>query len=213
MQLERPAVFTELPPAPAIQQGVEQLYHRYLPVVARVCRPILRRPDLVEDAIQEVFFHLLVRDATGRPIPDPTGWFVRVARHQALLIVRRESARVRHEALYAADRALVSSPEDDPSWRAPAKELLAFLLASAKLRPCQRHALDLYRHGLTHAEIARVLGLSQSAVGGRIARALDHLRSKYRGSTRGSPHLGHPSGGPRSRGLATKSAPRGGSSR
>jgi RNA polymerase sigma-70 factor (ECF subfamily) len=177
---------------PSGEPPFEQLYDRYSAVVARVCGSILRRHDLVEDAIQEVFVRLWKRDGPGPALSDPAGWLVQVARRQALLIVRRESTRARHETRWTAERGPLVTTEDGSSRLASAPVLLEFLLASAALRPCQRHALDLYRHGWTQAEIAAYLDLSPSAVQGRIARGIEHLRQRSSGSARDPLAGAHP---------------------
>ncbi len=53
------------------------LIEKYLPIVTRVCRAHLSRPDQVDDAAQETFIQFLLADRER--IANPEAWLVAVA--------------------------------------------------------------------------------------------------------------------------------------
>jgi RNA polymerase sigma-70 factor (ECF subfamily) len=133
---------------------------------------------IAEDAVQEAFAEAL-RAWPRDGVPDkPGGWVVAVARNRALDRLRRESARpgkelaaVLHDHLAAADAAEVHPVRDD--------ELrMMFTCAHPALDGASRLALTLRLiSGLTVPEIARALLQSEAAVGQRITRAKNKIRS------------------------------------
>src|SRR4051794_10889248 len=133
---------------------------------------------VAEDAVQEAFAEAL-RAWPRNGMPDkPGGWVVAVARNRALDRLRRESARpgkelaaVLYDHLAAADAAEVHPVRDD--------ELrMMFTCAHPALDGASRLALTLRLiSGLTVPEIARALLQSEAAVGQRITRAKNKIRS------------------------------------
>ena len=134
--------------------------------------------DVAEDAVQEAFAEALrvwVRDGA----PDrPGGWIVTVARNRALDRFRRESNRAGKE-LAAVTEGDGTRMEGEDVHPVRDDELrMMFTCAHPALDAASQLALTLRLiSGLTVGEIARALLQSEVAVGQRITRAKNKIRS------------------------------------
>jgi len=157
-----------------------QLVDRYGPLVLGVCRRALHHEQDAEDAFQATFC-LLAEKASDIRQPDSlAAWLVGVARKVAM---RAHSQRSRkRETSLASDMECVfdSSLQEQES---PLQELarrheLALLDEELCLLPSeQQAALTLvYLEGLSARETAEQLGISPSAVEGRVKRGRKSLR-------------------------------------
>ena len=134
--------------------------------------------DVAEDAVQEAFAEALrvwVRDG----VPDrPGGWIVTVARNRALDRFRRESTRAGKElaAVTEADGTRMEGGDVHPVRDDELR--MMFTCAHPALDAASQLALTLRLiSGLTVGEIARALLQSEAAVGQRITRAKNKIRS------------------------------------
>lgn len=133
---------------------------------------------VAEDAVQEAFEESL-RTWPRDGVPDnPAGWVTRVARNRALDRLRREAVRsekeqaaVVNDNLARLDAAPLHPVRDD--------ELrMMFTCAHPALDRASQLALTLRLiSGLNVAEIARALLQSEAAVGQRITRAKNKIRT------------------------------------
>ena len=133
---------------------------------------------VAEDAVQDAFAEALRTWPRDGVPANAGGWIVTVARNRALDRLRRESTRPERELAAVADqnwarldREAVQPVRDD--------ELrMMFTCAHPALDPASRLALTLRLiSGLTVPEIARALLQSDAAVGQRITRAKNKIRS------------------------------------
>lgn len=142
--------------------------------------------DLAEDALQETWLRLASMrastDGGADGIRDRQAFILRVACNIAVDLARRER---RHATHCVSDEALLLAAADSypsPEAFAVDRDQLRFLiLALARLPPKPRAALLMNRcDGLTHAEIARRLKVSESMVAKYLAQALRHCRDHFR---------------------------------
>jgi RNA polymerase sigma-70 factor (ECF subfamily) len=144
----------------------------------RLCRFVYRyvgSREEAEDVVQEVFLAIWERgyEWEGR---DPLPFLYKAAHNRAI-------SRARHESVHERWQ-LRASTTDEPTATTVDTELaeseLADALACAIERlpeRCRRVFTMSREQGLSHAEIARVLGLSQKTVESHIWRALTYLRA------------------------------------
>src|SRR5207249_11548982 len=92
------------------------LVRRHGPLVLSACRQVLREEADVEDVFQATFLVLLHKAASIRRGQALGAWLFRVARRLALK-ARSDHARRRQGEGRAAERAVPTTPADDPSWR------------------------------------------------------------------------------------------------
>jgi len=128
-----------------------------------------------DDATQELFLRLpgAVRGFTGGPSSFP-GWIRRVAVRQTLMLMR--TSRRRREVDVGEVTTLVA-PTDDAASR------LTIEAALARLSTDHRTVFLLKEvEGLSHAEIAELVGISVANSEVRLHRARRELRDMLRGS-------------------------------
>ncbi|MDN5852465.1 MAG: sigma-70 family RNA polymerase sigma factor [Actinomycetia bacterium] len=151
-----------------MSQPFEQIVAEYGPTVLRVCRAVLG-PDDADDAWTETFI------AAMRAYPElPEGsnvqaWLVTIAKRKA---IDQHRARARNPVPVdqITDRAGTESPErDDALWE-----------ALASLPRKQREAIAYhYVVGMPYAEVAGLLGNTESAARRAAADGMKTLRVTY----------------------------------
>ena len=130
--------------------------------------------DIAEDAVQDALLAAAQQWPT-HGIPDyPRGWLIRVGYRRMVDQLRAEQLRQRRE-YQLASQPTPASPQE------PAADdslTLLFLCCHPILSPVSQVALTLRAvGGLTTAEIAHAYGVSEVAMGQRISRAKQQIRS------------------------------------
>lgn len=126
---------------------------------------------LAEDAVQDAALVALTAWTRDGPPPNPRAWLMTAARRQAIDRIRRESRRPDKER--EAMRMLADEP-DPPTATAVHDDLLrlVFTCCHPSLAPEAQVALSLRTLcGLTTAEVARALLVSESTMARRLTRA------------------------------------------
>ena len=158
----------------AVSPDVATLYIRYGASVLRRARQILRSTEAAEEILQEVFTRLVAQPELLRDMSAPSTFLyvattnaclnrLRDQRNRERLIDRQmppsQDARVPGSS---ADRAIVLDLLD----KLPAEQASAFIYC--------------YLDGMSHAEIADVLGCSRRHVGNLIDRVQTRARQLVR---------------------------------
>ncbi len=135
--------------------------------------------ERAQDVMQDTYLRLLEsesRQGEGMQVRDSRAFIYRVAGNLAIDAVRREQ---RSREVGAPDDS-VPDAGPGPEQRAQASDRLRRLDEALRELPGNcRLALLMFRvDGLSHAQIARRLGVSQSMVAKYIGRALQHCRSR-----------------------------------
>jgi RNA polymerase sigma-70 factor (ECF subfamily) len=158
----------------ALQAQVAQLFEESREDVYRYLMTLGLDPGRAQESVQEVFLRLYVALKKGEQIQNPRGWIFRVAHNYGLKV------RARHAAEAAFDPNLESwlassshSPEHDLLER---ERLLHFHRAVEGLSEQQKRCLFLRMEGLRYPEIGSAMGISASAVGEFLRRAMVRLR-------------------------------------
>lgn len=137
-------------------------YEAYSTGVYRFSLSILKDPQLAEDVLQETFLRLL----TKHSLPDPgkeQAWLYKVARNLCYDHLRRRKK----------EQAETSAPA------ASLCQEFEFLCLIAPLSDTEQQILSLrFIGGLTHKEIAQVLGLTVHGAKKRYERAIGKLRKE-----------------------------------
>ena len=130
--------------------------------------------DIAEDAVQEALL-AAAQQWPNHGIPDhPRGWLIRVGYRRMIDQLRAEQLRQRREYQLASQPtpASLEEPVVDDSLT------LLFLCCHPILTPVSQVALTLRAvGGLTTAEIAHAYGVSDVAMGQRISRAKQQIKS------------------------------------
>jgi RNA polymerase sigma factor (sigma-70 family) len=130
--------------------------------------------DIAEDAVQEALL-AAAQQWPNHGIPDhPRGWLIRVGYRRMIDQLRAEQLRQRREYQLASQPtpASLEEPVADDSLT------LLFLCCHPILTPVSQVALTLRAvGGLTTTEIAHAYGVSEVAMGQRISRAKQQIKS------------------------------------
>jgi RNA polymerase sigma-70 factor (ECF subfamily) len=157
-----------------LQDQVAQLFQEARDDVYRYLLSLGLYPPQAQEGAQEVFLRLYVTLKKGEDIQNPRAWIFRVAHNLGLKIRARQSS----QAPFDADLEYkLSSPELNPEESLIDREQsVRFHRAIERLSEQQKRCLFLRLEGLRYPEIGSVLGISASAVGEFLRRAISRLK-------------------------------------
>jgi RNA polymerase sigma-70 factor, ECF subfamily len=168
------ALVEPLPPMATSQtEGFAALYERTFPRVYAYVASLLRDRAAAEDVTSQAFERAYRKRRSYRPgRGSMDAWLFGIARNAALDELRRR----RRHAGFQGDPEDDSAPAlDDHAELALRRQAVRAALASLDGRERDLVALK-FAGGLSNAEIGRVLGMSESAVGTRLHRTITKLR-------------------------------------
>jgi RNA polymerase sigma-70 factor (ECF subfamily) len=144
----------------------EEVYSGHVQAVFRFALSVVGRREVAEDLTSDAFLALW-RNFDGIDQSQLPGWLIAVVRNRARDWWRHQQVEQRH----------MTQASDPPAIQPPLEE---WILESADLKPIHRTCLMLrYIHGMTRAEIAAKLSLSETQVKGYLQYALALLRKTY----------------------------------
>jgi len=160
--------------ASALQDQVAQLFLEARDDVYRYLLSLGLYPPQAQEGAQEVFLRLYATLKKGENIQNPRAWIFRVAHNLGLKI----RARQNNQAPFDPDlEAQIAAPALNPEQSLIEREQsLRFHNAVQRLSEQQRRCLSLRMEGLRYPEIGSVLGISASAVGEFLRRAIARLK-------------------------------------
>ena len=157
-----------------LQDQVAQLFQEVRDDVYRYLLSLGLHPPQAQEATQEVFLRLYVTLKKGEDIQNPRGWIFRVAHNLGLKIRARQNSEEPYDPelglRYAAQQ---ETPESELIDR---QRMSRFHSALESLSEQQRRCLFLRMEGLRYPEIGSALGISASAVGEFLRRAMVRLK-------------------------------------
>jgi len=133
--------------------------------------------QLAEDVAQETFLRLHQAACTYRPEARFTTWLYRIVYNLSI-----DQQRKRANAPVSLE-SVQGEPQDTSGTQSMEREELAAIVqrAISQLPERQRRVILLHRYEeLSHTDIARVTGWSQSAVESLLVRAYAHLREELK---------------------------------
>jgi RNA polymerase sigma-70 factor (ECF subfamily) len=152
---------------------MRHLFGRYRVSVYRFVRRILRRDDLVDDVVADVFFEVWKRAGAFEGRSTVITWILGIARFKALSALRQRS----YAALDDATIENTVDPADDPAAAFERDDTASALRSAiAALAPLHAEVVDLiYYHGRTLGEVAEILGIPENTVKTRVFAARKKL--------------------------------------
>jgi RNA polymerase sigma factor (sigma-70 family) len=149
--------------------AIEGLYRSHGHIVLRRARAILGCEADAQEALQEVFASLLRAPHSLRNAASVVGWLYQTTTHFCLNLLRnrRTGARLLDESVMTALAPASSA----------GGEALSELRRILSRLPGEVAAAAVYHHldGMTHAEVAAILGCSRRKVGYLLERAQQSL--------------------------------------
>ena len=158
----------------------EILMRRYNQRLFRVARGIVRDHGEAEDVLQQAYLNAYTHLHQYGHRGSFAGWLTRIAVREAFAGHRRRAAAAVHEpAGWDGECAHIASASPDPEQATLSSELRRGLQASVDALDETYRAVFVLREveGLTTAETAEALGLSEDVVKTRLHRARTKLRS------------------------------------
>lgn len=158
----------------ALQDQVAQLFQEAREDVYRYLLNLGLFPPQAQEGAQEVFLRLYAALKKGEQIQSPRAWVFRVAHNLGLKIRARQSSQAPFEADLEAS---IAGAEADPEQSLLEREkAIRFHKAVQSLSEQQQRCLLLRLEGLRYPEIGSALGISPSAVGEFLRRAISRLK-------------------------------------
>src|SRR6202163_439038 len=157
-----------------LQDRVAQLFEEARDDVYRYLLSLGLYPPQAQEGAQEVFLRLYVTLKKGEEIQNPRAWIFRVAHNLGLKIRSRQSSQVPFDPDLAA--RLAGSAIDPEQSLLDRERAMNFHNAIQRLSEQQRRCLFLRLEGLRYPEIGSALGISASAVGEFLRRAMVRLK-------------------------------------
>lgn len=162
----------------AWHRALEYLVQTYQHAVVGFCTTMLGSVELGEEVAQDVFLAAYKAMPHFRQQASIRTWLFAIARKQCLKMLRNSGRRRRieqeHQEAIAAEahREAPVLPAEDPEVR------LQLVKQSLDALDANDRALLLMRYdtGLLLAEVATIIGISETSVRRRLARALQRLR-------------------------------------
>jgi RNA polymerase sigma-70 factor, ECF subfamily len=167
------ALVERIPVVTADTETFAALYERTFPRVYAYVASLLRDRAAAEDVTAQAFERAYRKQAGYKPRRGSReAWLFGIARNAALDELRRRKRRARLETEPADD---VAPDADEAVELALQRETVRAALGVLDGRERDLLALK-FSAGLSNAEIARVLGVSETAAGTRLHRTLTKLR-------------------------------------
>lgn len=156
---------------------VEHLYQTHSRELHGFARRRVGRQE-AEDVVQDAYLHLLQKGGAAT-LEHPRAYLFRIAANLAIDSLRKTKTRLRYvdgETELSPFATASAAPEATAE---RAIEFRRFEASLAELPPrCSEVFLLTLIDGLTHAEVARRLGMSVRTVDRHIVKALDHVRHR-----------------------------------
>lgn len=151
----------------------EELYRRYRPRLARFLSNLLRRPQMVEEVLNDTMMVVWNRPDSFNGASRLSTWIFAIAYRKALKARHREDEPI--EDAHAHERV---SPDAGPDHQVSQQRVQRALFgAIGQLSPDHRAVVDLtYFHGADYREIAEIMDCPVDTVKTRMFHARRHLK-------------------------------------
>ncbi len=160
-----------------LQDQVAQLFVESRQDVYRYLLTLGLRPSRAQEAAQEVFLRLYATLTRGEHIENPRAWIFRVAHNYGLRVRARQASEETFDpGLETRLAGQSGNPEHDLLEH---ERMMRFHRAVEGLSERQKGCLFLRLEGLRYPEIGSALGISASAVGEFLRRAISRLREAH----------------------------------
>lgn len=154
-------------------EAFRRIFDRYYPLVYRLAHRITRRPELAEEAANDALFEVWRTAGRFRGESKVATWIYGISYFKALKTLHRRDDPV--EDMETAEEEI--DPADGPAEILEGRRLRGSVRSAlGALTEAHRLVLEMsFFHGLTYAEIGRILGCPENTVKTRIFHAKKKL--------------------------------------
>jgi RNA polymerase sigma factor (sigma-70 family) len=154
--------------------ALAELFRQHHGELVRLATMIVRSRETAEDVVQDVFAGVQARSAREAQLEAPLPYLRAAVLNRCRSVLRRQVLAQRFRLLRDVDYGLAQLSAEADAIRAEERHQVLAALASLPAR--RREVLVLrYYLGLSEAEIARTLGISQGSVKSAAARGIAAL--------------------------------------
>jgi len=159
----------------SLRDRVSELFVEARDDVYRYLLTLGLEPARAQEAAQEVFLRLYATMRKGEAIENPRAWIFRVAHNYGLKV---RAKQINERAFDPQMEESLASPSQSPESALLERErMIRFHRAVEGLSEQQKRCLFLRLEGLRYPEIGSALGISASAVGEFLRRAVLRLKA------------------------------------
>ena len=152
-----------------------RLLEQYGPAIRRLCAAYMASPGDREDLAQEIALALWTALPRFRGAASERTWLYRIAHNVALTYVHKNRRHARPLDFGEGVLETLPAAGDVEGQAARAEQQRRLLAAVSRLPPADRRLVLRYLEGLTGAEMALVLGISEANVATRLSRLRKEL--------------------------------------
>jgi RNA polymerase sigma-70 factor (ECF subfamily) len=162
------------------RRAFEDLYRSYHPRLTRFLFNLLRRPQLVEEVLNDAMLVVWKRPGAYNGTSRASTWIFGIAYRKALKALKRND-----DPIEDPNPELRQSEEASPEEQAGKRQVReALARAIGELSRDHRTVVDLaYFHGVGYREIAQIMGCPVDTVKTRMHHARRHLKRIVAGSS------------------------------
>lgn len=154
---------------------LDELYRRFAPRIYSRCLFILADEEEALDAVHDIFLKLKRKMPSFRGDSEVMTWIYRIATNHCLNRLR--SRKAYNRAVERLSRDPTFKHEDDAIAKAEKRDLIIRLCRGIHRRKVQM-IFHRYYDEMNHAEIARIMGISERAVRKALKSFLDKAGSR-----------------------------------
>jgi RNA polymerase sigma factor (sigma-70 family) len=161
---------------PDLQEAFQIRMEQHKKILYKVCNVYCRDRDSREDLAQEITFQLWRSFGKFDERCRFSTWMYRIALNVAISFYRREGARTR--IVVSDEQHLLQAAGKEERQPEEVRVLYEFI---AELDPLSKALILLYLDGNTCAEIAAIMGITETNVSTRISRLRNRMKQEFSG--------------------------------
>jgi len=158
-----------------VKPSIEQIIKDYSSSLFKICLGYSRTYEEAQDLLQDVFVSIWKGLESFREESHIKTWLYRVTVNTCLLRLRKKS--IKTIPLDSIDKSWISN-DQNANKQSNAFDILHQLIQ--KLPSKDKSIILLYLEGLTHKDIANIIGITDNYVGVKINRIKQHLSNKIK---------------------------------
>lgn len=159
------------------KQALEQIYKRYYPLLLNYGCRLSHNQELVQDCIQNLFLKLMSKSRNLSDTPSVKGYLLKAFRNSLLDSLEKEEKHREFLFIDEMPETLHKTTEEESALK---EDISNLSLAYQALTDKQKEVLYLfYIKGVSHKEIADILGINYQSSKNRLSQSLVQLRRLF----------------------------------
>jgi RNA polymerase sigma-70 factor (ECF subfamily) len=157
------------------RQDFQNIIEQHKGIFYKIARAYCANEDDRQDLIQEMMIQVWQSNHRYNGQFKISTWLYRISLNVAITFYRKNTTRANNHTLL--DEQTEQIPTDDKT--ADERQLVLLEKFISELKEIDKAMMVLYLEDKSHAEIAEILGMSNSNVGTKIARIKEKLKTRF----------------------------------